>query len=192
MNYELNQIVENVVRNSEGEIENITVSVIIDASSTVVERTPKEQIEKLVTSIIEKSIDANTPEGSVTYAVAFIPFSREIEMEFHKQLRELQETQKLRTRLVLLFIASVLIFFATYLGLVQFRKVQARKLMLQRYKALQEEAQRVMEQITEEEVIPGAEEEMILEQLKAYLQQVADTTPEDVATVLKVWLAEKG
>ncbi|ODN30674.1 flagellar basal-body MS-ring/collar protein FliF [Fervidobacterium thailandense] len=192
VNYELNQIVENVVKNSEGEIENITVSVIIDASSTVVERTPKEQIEKLVSSIIEKSIDANTPEGSITYAVAFIPFSREIETEFYRQLVSIQEAQKLRTRLVLLFLASVLIFFATYLGLIQYRKVQARKLMLQRYKALQEEAQRVMEQMAEEEVIPGAEEETILEQLRTYLQQVADTSPEDVATVLKVWLAEKG
>jgi len=47
--------------------------------------------------------------------------------------------------LVLLLLASVLIFFATYLGLIQFKKVKARKLMEQRYRALQEEAQRTLE-----------------------------------------------
>jgi flagellar M-ring protein FliF len=192
VNYELNQIVENIVKNSEGEIENITLSVIIDSSSTVLERTSKDQVEKLISSIIQKSIDANTPEGSVTYAVAFLPFSREFEQEFYKQVRATTELQKLRTRLVLLLLASVLIFFATYLGLIQFKKVKARKLMEQRYRALQEEAQRTLEAITEEEMPAGAEEEALLEQLKAYLQQVADTSPEDVATVLKVWISEKG
>ncbi|PHJ12568.1 hypothetical protein IM42_03790, partial [Fervidobacterium sp. SC_NGM5_O18] len=57
---------------------------------------------------------------------------------------------------------------------------------------LQEEAQRTLEAITEEEMPAGAEEEALLEQLKSYLQQVADTSPEDVATVLKVWISEKG
>jgi len=192
VNYELNQVIENVVKNSEGEIENITLSVIIDSSSTVLERTPKEQVEQLISSIIQKSIDANTPEGSVTYAVAFLPFSREIQAEFYKQAQTITELQKLRTRLVLLLVASMLIFFATYLGLIQFKKVKARKLMQQRYKALQEEAQKTLEAITEEEIPAGAEEEALLEQLKAYLQQVAESVPEDVATVLKVWISEKG
>lgn len=192
INYELNQIVENIVKNSEGEIENITLSVIIDSSSTVLEKASKDQVEKLISSIIQKSIDANTPEGSVTYAVAFLPFSREIQEEFYKQIQTTTELQKLRTRLILILLASVLIFFATYLGLIQLKKVKARKLMEQRYRALQEEAQRTLEAITEEEIPAGAEEETLLEQLKAYLQQVAETTPEDVATVLKVWIAEKG
>ncbi len=64
--------------------------------------------------------------------------------------------------------------------------------MQERYKALQEQAQRTIESISQEEVIPGAEEESLMEQLKTYLQQVADTVPEDVATVLKVWISEKG
>ncbi|SDG95769.1 flagellar M-ring protein FliF [Fervidobacterium changbaicum] len=180
------------MKNSEGEIENITLSVIIDSSSTVLEKASKDQVEKLISSIIQKSIDANTPEGSVTYAVAFLPFSREIQEEFYKQIQTTTELQKLRTRLILILLASVLIFFATYLGLIQLKKVKARKLMEQRYRALQEEAQRTLEAITEEEIPAGAEEEALLEQLKAYLQQVAETTPEDVATVLKVWIAEKG
>ncbi len=180
------------MKNSEGEIENITLSVIIDSSSTVLEKTSKDQVEKLISSIIQKSIDANTPEGSVTYAVAFLPFSREFEQEFYKQVQATTELQKLRTRLVLLMLASVLIFFATYLGLIQFKKVKARKLMEQRYRALQEEAQRTLEAITEEEMPAGAEEDSLLEELKAYLQQVADTSPGDVAAVLKVWISEKG
>lgn len=192
VNYELNQIVENIFKNSEGEIENVTLSVIIDASSTVLERTPKDQVENLISSIIQKSVDANTPEGSVTYAIAFIPFSREVEESLYQQVQSMTELQKMRTRLVLLLLASILIFFATYLGLLQYRKVKARKLMMQRYKALQEEAQRTIEELTQEEIPAGAEEEALLEQLKAYLQQVAESAPEDVATVLKVWIAEKG
>ncbi|MGB4263054.1 MAG: flagellar basal-body MS-ring/collar protein FliF [Fervidobacterium sp.] len=191
VNYELNQIVENVVKNSEGEIENITVSVVIDSSSTVLERSPKEQVESLINSIIEKSIDANTPEGSLTYAVAFLPFSQEIQEQFYKESQALAEMEKMRTRLVSLFLVAVLVFFATYLGLVQYRKVKARKLMQQRYKALQEEALRTIG-AGEEEILPGAEEETLMEQLKVYLQQVADTMPEDVASVLKVWISEKG
>lgn len=192
INYELNQIVENVVQNSEGEIENIAVSVVIDSSSTVLENTPKDQVESLINSIIEKSIDANTPEGSVTYAVAFLPFSQEIQQQFYQESQTMADLQKTRTRLVLLFLAAVLIFFATYLGLIQYRKVRSRRLMQERYKALQEQAQRTIESISQEEVIPGAEEESLMEQLKTYLQQVADTVPEDVATVLKVWISEKG
>jgi len=100
--------------------------------------------------------------------------------------------EKMRTRLVSLFLVAVLVFFATYLGLVQYRKVKARKLMQQRYKALQEEALRTIGSGGEEEILPGAEEETLMEQLKVYLQQVADTMPEDVASVLKVWISEKG
>lgn len=191
VNYELNQMIENIVKNTEGEIENITVSVIIDSSSTVLEKTPKDQVEKYVQTIVEKSIYANTPDGSVTYAVAFLPFSREIQEQFYKELENVANLQKLRTRLILLLLASVLIFFATYLGLVQFRKIKAKKILQQRYKMLQEEAQRAISELTEEEALPGGEEEALIEQLKVYLQQVAESTPEEVATVLKVWISEK-
>lgn len=191
VNYELNEIFENIVKNSEGEIENITVSVIIDSSSTVLEKTPKDQVQQYIESIIEKSIYANTPQGSVTYAVAFLPFSREVQEQFYKELQNVTEMQKLRMKLVLLLVASILIFFATYLGLFQYRKIKARKIMQQRYKALQEEAQKVIQEL-EEELPVGGEEEALIEQLKEYLKQVAEATPEEVATVLKVWMAEKG
>ncbi|MFN6991668.1 MAG: flagellar M-ring protein FliF, partial [Fervidobacterium sp.] len=142
--------------------------------------------------IIEKSIYANTPQGSVTYAVAFLPFSREVQEKFYKELQTVTEMQKLRTRLILLLLASILIFFATYLGLFQYRKIKARKIMQQRYRALQEEAQKVIQQLEEEEIPVGSEEEALIEQLKDYLKQVAEATPEEVATVLKVWITEKG
>lgn len=192
VNYELNQTVERVMRNSDGEIQELTISILIDASSTVVERTSRDELQKLINSIVEKSIDANTQRESVAYAVAFVPFSREIEQRLEEQMRLARESERFRIMLTLLFLASVLIFFAVYLGLVQFRRLQARKVMLARYKALQEEAQRMIQQLKEEEVIPGAEDELLIEQLKGYLLQVADTTPEDVATVLKLWIAEKG
>ncbi|MEN3043228.1 MAG: flagellar basal-body MS-ring/collar protein FliF [Fervidobacterium sp.] len=191
VNYELNEMMENIVKNSEGEIENITVSVIIDSSSTVLEKTSKSEVEKYVQSIVEKSIYANTPDGSITYAVAFLPFSRELQEQFNKEMQAISNLQKVRTRLLLLLLASILIFFATYLGLVQFRKIKAKKIIQQRYKMLQEEAQRAIAKLEEEEVIPGKEEELLLEQLKDYLQQVAENTPEEVATVLKVWISEK-
>jgi flagellar M-ring protein FliF len=191
VNYELNQIVENIVKNTEGEIENITVSVLIDSSSTVLEKTPKEEVERYIQTVVEKSISANTPQGSITYAVAFLPFSREVQEQFYKEIQSITEVQKLRTRLTLLLLASILIFFATYLGLIQFKKVKARKILQERYKALQEEAQRVMQTIQEEEVPPGGEEEALIEELKNYLQQVSEASPEEVATVLKVWMSEK-
>ncbi|MGB9615067.1 MAG: flagellar basal-body MS-ring/collar protein FliF [Fervidobacterium sp.] len=191
VNYELNQIVENIVKNTEGEIENITVSVLIDSSSTVLEKTSKEEVERYIQTVVEKSISANTPQGSITYAVAFLPFSREVQEQFYKEIQSITEVQKLRTRLTLLLLASILIFFATYLGLIQFKKVKARKILQERYKALQEEAQRVMQTIQEEEVPPGGEEEALIEELKNYLQQVSEASPEEVATVLKVWMSEK-
>ncbi len=192
VNYELNQVVENIVKNTEGEIENITISVVIDSSSTVLEKTPKNEVQNYIQTIIEKSISANTPSGSVTYAVAFLPFSREIQEQFYKELQTTTEMQKLRTRLILVLLASVLIFFASYLGLIQFRKIKARKIVQERYKLLQEEAKRALEAIEQaEEVQPGGEEEAMLEQLKEYLQQISDASPEEVATVLKVWISEK-
>ncbi len=193
VNYELNETIENIIDNKEGEIENITISVIVDASSTVIDKVGIEQAKAYVQDIIDKSIKANSTstENDLTYAIAFVPFSRELEEQFYKEITTQRELEKFRIRIILLFLFAIIMFFATYLGLIQFKKFKARKLMLERYKRLQQEAEQVLTEMAPEEAVPGTEVEALLEQLKIYLNQTADARPEDVASVIKVWISEK-
>lgn len=192
-NYELNQIVENIIQNTEGEIENISLSVIIDASSTVFNKVSQKEINDMVSDIIQKSIAANSNISNVSYSLAFIPFSKETEEEYEKIIQQELEQRNFIFKVALLLIATILMFFGTYGFLIQLRKIKARKQVLQRYKLLEEEAQKMLQEETEE----GAEEllseaQKIIEELRNYAQQIAMKSPEETAAIIKIWLSERG
>lgn len=192
-NYELNQIVENIVQNNEGEIENISLSVIIDSSSTVFNKISKEEINKMVSDVIEKSIAANSSPSAISYSLAFIPFSREAEEEFSKIIEQQTKQKEFFYKATLLLIATILVFFGTYGFLLQLKKVKSRKLVLQRYKMLEEEVQKVMEEKTGEEAEQIlSEAQKVIEELRNYAKQLAVKSPEEVASIIKIWLSERG
>ncbi|APT71948.1 flagellar M-ring protein FliF [Thermosipho affectus] len=192
-NYELNQIVENVVQNMEGEIENISVSVIIDSSSTVFNTVSKDEINKLVSNIIQKSIAANASPSNISYSLAFIPFSRELEEQYQQLIQTEQLKKDIVFKITLLLIATVLMFFSSYGILLQIRKSKARKLVLQRYKMLEEEAQKLVEEEggqEAEEILSEAQK--VIEELKDYAKQLAVKSPEETAAIIKIWMSERG
>ncbi|APT73509.1 flagellar M-ring protein FliF [Thermosipho melanesiensis] len=192
-NYELNQIVENIVQNTEGEIENISVSVIIDSSSTVFNKVSKNEINKMVADVIQKSIAANASPSNISYSLAFIPFSRELEEQYQKLIQSEQTKKDIIFKISLLLIATVLMFFSSYGILLQIRKSKARKLVLQRYKMLEEEARKLVEKEGQEEAEEIlSEAQKVIEELKNYAQQLAVKSPEETAAIIKIWLSERG
>ncbi|WP_266097023.1 flagellar M-ring protein FliF C-terminal domain-containing protein [Thermosipho ferrireducens] len=192
-NYELNQIVENIVNNSEGEIEDISVSVIIDSSSTVLNSMNKEEVKKVVSDIVQKSILANSRDATLAYSLAFIPFSRELEEQINMELEKQRLQQSFIYKMILILIATVLIFFGSYGTIVQIRKVKARKLIEERYKTLEEEVKRKIEETSKEEAEELlSEAQKVIEELKAYARKIAEKSPEEAAAVIRIWLSERG
>ncbi len=192
-NYEINQVMENIVQNKEGEIEAITLSVVVDASSSVLEKFDEAETRKwasIVSELVEKGIGATANDPKLAVSVAFLPFDRSFEEEYRKSLAEMERRKRYLMTLVGVSLLIVLGFMMLYLLILQARRVKARKLVEERKARVEEELRKVLEQeAKKEELTP---EQKALLELKEALESMYVESPEEIAAILKLWLVERG
>ena len=189
-NYEINEILEKIVENHEGEISALSVSVIIDSSSTalVSMKKPLSEWASLVSDLVEKGIKASTHESSLTVSVAFLPFDKTLELAYQKMLEEMKRKSRFTMFAVGITLLGILSFFIIYLISIQIRRAKARKLAEERRRRLEEELKKALEE-EEKELTP---EEKELAELREELEKIFGRAPEEVAEVVKLWFYERG
>ncbi len=193
-NYELSSIVENLVQNKEGEIRSVSLSVIIDASSSVFSgfnETEMNRWARIVSDLVEKGIGASSSEQNLSVSVAFLPFDRSLEEEFRKSQLELEQRRRYTAMMLGLSLLAGLSFLLIYLIILQVRRVKARKAIETRKVKMEEELKRMLEEEKVKEV-PLSPEEKALQELRENLEKVFKQDPEEVASVIKLWLVERG
>lgn len=193
-NYEINTIVENVVQNKEGEIESLSLSVIIDASSSVFQKFDENERVKwasIVSDLVGKGIGANSSDPKLSVSVAFLPFDRSFEQEYQKSLVEIEKKRRFTMMVLGLSLLFILGFLLTYLMIVQLRRIKGRKLIEQRRLRMEEELKKVLEEEKVKEAPLTPEQQALLE-LKEDLEKMYRESPEEVANIIKLWLVERG
>lgn len=175
-NYEINETKEKVVA-APGSIKRLTVAVLVDAN---INKAQQDSIAKTVAS----AIGINPTRGD-TVSVESISFNTELA---DKQLKEEQEYEKQQalafwTKIGLAALAAIAILYMTYM---YYRRKQQRKeeleaLNMMRYE--EEAATEIPEELPEEERERNEQREAI--------EKMAKSNPDDVAQLLKVWLAEE-
>ncbi|HEY8542181.1 MAG TPA: flagellar basal-body MS-ring/collar protein FliF [Pseudothermotoga sp.] len=193
-NYELNSIVENVVQNKEGEIEALSLSVVIDASSSVFQRFDENERIKwagIVSDLVSNGIGANSSDPKLSVSVAFLPFDRSLEEDYRKSLAEMERRRRFSMMVFGLSVLFVLCFLLIYLIIVQIRRIRGRKLIEQRKLRMEEELKKVFEEEKVKEVPLTPEQQALLE-LKENLEKIYKESPEEVANIIKLWLVERG
>jgi len=193
-NYELSSVVENLVQNKEGEIRSVSLSVIIDASSSVFSGFNENEMNrwaKIVSDLVEKGIGASPSEQNLSVSVAFLPFDRSLEVEFRKSQLELEQRRRQITVMIGLSLLAGLSFLLVYLIILQIRRVKARRAIEARKVKMEEELKRMLEEEKVKEV-PVSPEEKAMQELRENLEKVFKQDPEEVANVIKLWLVERG
>ncbi|MGB9820197.1 MAG: flagellar basal-body MS-ring/collar protein FliF [Pseudothermotoga sp.] len=193
-NYELNSVVENVVQNREGEIESLSLSVVIDASSSVFQKFDENERIKwagIVSDLVSKGIGANSSDPKLSVSVAFLPFDRSFEEEYQKSLAEIEKRKRFSMMVFGLSILFVLCFMLMYLIIIQIRRIKGRKLIEQRKLRMEEELKKVFEEEKVKEAPLTPEQQALLE-LKENLEKMYKESPEEVANIIKLWLVERG
>ncbi len=189
VNYELNEMFEKVVQNRQGEIESLTVSVIIDSSSMVLSGVGdlKSWVKK-VTDLVEKGVGASASPSNLKVAVTFLPFDRTLELEYRKSLEEIEKRTRYRFFATGIILLTALTFLIIYLLSLQIRKARARKILEERRVMLEKELQKVLK--VEEEVPPEelTEEQKELQELTERLDKAFGKDPADIAYVIKLWI----
>lgn len=193
-NYEINSIVENVVQNKEGEIEALSLSVVIDASSSVFQRFDETERVKwagIVSDLVSKGIGANSSDPKLSISVAFLPFDRSLEEDYRKSLAEMERKRRFSMMIFGLSILFILCFLLIYLIIVQIRRIKGRKAIEQRKLRMEEELKKVFEEEKVKEAPLTPEQQALLE-LKENLEKIYRESPEEVANIIKLWLVERG
>lgn len=193
-NYEINSIVENVVQNKEGEIEALSLSVVIDASSSVFQRFDESERVKwagIVSDLVSKGIGANSSDPKLSVSVAFLPFDRSLEENYQKSLAEMERKRRFSMMIFGLSILFVLCFLLIYLIIVQIRRIKGRRAIEQRKLRMEEELKKVFEEEKVKEAPLTPEQQALLE-LKENLEKIYRESPEEVANIIKLWLVERG
>ncbi|MFN4189708.1 MAG: flagellar basal-body MS-ring/collar protein FliF [Pseudothermotoga sp.] len=193
-NYEINTIVENIVQNREGEIEALSLSVVIDASSSVFQRFDENERIKwagIVSDLVSKGVGANTSDPKLSISVAFLPFDRSFEEDYRRSLAEMEKRRRFSMMIFGLSVLFVLCFLLIYLIIVQIRRIKGRKLIEQRRLRMEEELKKVFEEEKVKEAPLTPEQQALLE-LKENLEKIYRESPEEVANIIKLWLVERG
>ncbi len=191
-NYELNEIYEKLVQNKEGEIKAISVSVIVDASSSNIETMSPDVKKKLadeVRNILTAGIGASATLTDL--AVTFLPFDRTEDIMVQKFMEEMQKKEKFKYFAMGVTLLTIISFLLVYLMILQIRRVKARKLIESRKLMLEEEIKRLLEEQKEtveeeEELTPEMKE---LRDLKEALQKSFEKDPSEIAYVIRMWIS---
>ena len=191
-NYELNEIYEKLVQNKEGEIKAMSISVIVDASSSNIKTMSPDVKEKLaneVKNILTAGIGASATMTEL--AVTFLPFDRTEDIMVQKFMEEMQKKEKFRYFAIGVTLLTIITFMLVYLMILQIRRVKARKLIEARKLMLEEEIKKLLEEEKEavqeeEELTPEMKE---LQDLKDALQKSFERDPSEIAYVIRMWIS---
>lgn len=179
-NYEINETKEKVI-STPGAIRRLTVAVLVDASMP---RAQQESLNKTVAS----AIGLNPTRGD-TIAVEPIQFNTELADKQRKEEEEFvkQQQQAFMLKVALAVIIIVAILYFLYRRYVR-RREQEEEALLQ---ALALEEQPVVDEAAEaaQEELDAQEKERV--EQRTVVEKFARSRPEDVAQILKVWLAEE-
>ena len=191
-NYELNEIYEKLVQNKEGEIKAISVSVIVDASSSNIETMSpdvKKRLADEVRSILTAGIGASATLTDL--AVTFLPFDRTEDIMVKKFMEEIQKKEKFRYFAIGVTLLTIISFLLVYLMILQIRRVKARKLIEARKLMLEEEIKKLLEEekgaMREKEALTPEMKELM--DLKDILQKSFEKDPAEIAYVIKLWIS---
>lgn len=186
MNYELNETYEKIMQNEEGEISEMSISVVVDASSSVIKGNITKWASE-VKNLVEKGIAASASVTDLKVAVAFLPFDRSIEKELYSAKLEEEKRAKFRLLAVGTIMLTVIMFLLVYLLMIQIKKKKARKIIEERKSMLEEELRRALVEEEEEEEIL-TEESKELRELTDKLEKAFGKDPSDIAYVIKLWI----
>ncbi|SDF38850.1 flagellar basal-body MS-ring/collar protein FliF [Sporolituus thermophilus] len=174
-NYEINETKERVVT-APGTIKRLTVAVLIDAS---IDRAKQESIAKTVAS----AVGLNPSRGD-TISVESIPFSTELQ---ERQRREEQALEQQQRQELWLRVGAAAIGLIALLYIVR---------LLVRRRLQKEELEVVTIAPPQPQPVPAKSKELTPQE-KERLQQreavakLAKSKPEEVAHLIKTWLAEE-
>lgn len=178
-NYEINETKEKVI-STPGSIKRLTVAVLVDASI------PRNQQDSL-TKTVASAIGINPTRGD-TIAVEPIQFSTELADKQRKEDEEYAKQQQqaflLKVGLAALIIGAILYYM--YRRYARRREEEEAALM----EALALEAEPVAAVAEAEQEELDTQEKERVEQ-RNLVEKFAKSRPEDVAQILKVWLAEE-
>jgi flagellar M-ring protein FliF len=187
-NYELNEVYQKIIQNREGEISSLSVAVIIDASSSVLQNS--SDWSGVINDLVEKGVGSITSSASLSVAVAFLPFDRSIERALQEELKQIETRRRFILYSVGIALLGFLTFILIYLVIVQIRRIRARRLAEERRRKLEEEVKEILqEELKEEEVSP--EEKELLE-LVEELENIFSRSPSDIAEIVRLWFFERG
>ena len=186
-------MVQHLVENREGEIESLTLSVIVDASSSVFQQFTEEERNKwasVVSDLVEKGIGASESATNLAVSVAFLPFDRSVEEMYQETMTQINQRKRLLMISTGVVLLAVVGFITLYLILIQIRRAKARKLVAERKTRMEEELKKVLkEEVKEVELTP---EQQALKELIDELEKVYRQSPEEIANIIKLWLVERG
>ncbi|PLV58977.1 flagellar basal-body MS-ring/collar protein FliF [Thermotoga sp. KOL6] len=188
-NYELNEIYQKILQNHEGEISSLSIAVIIDASSTVLQN--GNNWSDIINDLVEKGVGSITSSASLSVAVAFLPFDRTIEKTLEREIELIQARKRFTIYSVGIALLGFLLFLLIYILIVQFRRMRARKLAEERRRRLEEEIKEVLQEELKEEEEISPEEKEILE-LMEELENIFSRSPSDIAEIVRLWFFERG
>ncbi|MDK2949450.1 MAG: flagellar M-ring protein FliF [Thermotoga sp.] len=188
-NYELNEIYQKILQNHEGEISSLSVAVIIDASSTVLQS--NNNWNDVINDLVEKGIGSVTSSASLSVAVAFLPFDRTIERTLQRELEQIQARKRFTMYSLGIAILGFLTFLLMYILIVQIRRIRARKLAEERRRKLEEEIKEVLQEEMKEEKELSPEEKELMELIEE-LENIFSRSPADIAEIVCLWFFERG
>ncbi len=186
VNYELNETYEKIIQNEEGEIKEMSISVVVDASSSVIKGQATKWASE-VKDLVEKGIAASASVTDLKVAVAFLPFDRSLEKELYSAKLEEEKRTKFRLFATGILLLTVIMFMLVYLLMLQIKKKKAKKIIEERKSILEEELRKaLMEEEVEEEILTEESKEM--KELTDRLERAFGKDPADIAYVIKLWI----
>ncbi len=184
-NYEVNVITEHMVV-APGKVERLSVAVVVNAELTEEKR---QAIERVVASAI-----GYDPERRDQITVTGIPFDTSMAEEVLAQMkRDQQEQEKAReeglTAETLTLAAVAGVFLILLLVFLVFLIVRGRRQRGRQEQVIMEEMRRAVQAAAraEEDTLKDSKEN----QLRRRIKQLVQEHPENVAQLLRTWLAEE-
>lgn len=176
-NYDVNEIYRKTIEDKNGEISNKSFTVFIDFLQSKMQNT--EELRSQITKAIATAV--GTSETNIS--LVDIQFNRDIET-LRSQIES--ELQQRRQRIVNIVIAIIIILMIIIFLIIVSKTAKSRKaarLIEERKKQLETEAEAVINQKKVEVKEYSPDEEKIKE-----LEDLANKNPDEVAEIIKIWL----
>lgn len=184
LNYELDRK-NSVYEKSVGAIDRMTVSVNLNKDAKYfkdMEEVTPEEISKFE-NMVKTAVGFNDARGD-RINVTVIPFNFEFKEQYDLQIRQEEKWQKYQVIAGLFIIVALITSLGAY---ILFRKLEHRRLKEREEKAM-EDLLPQLDDINLEEELSIEEQERVDQENQ--IKQIALQKPEEVATLIRNWMAE--